>query len=236
MRNPAPHIVTAFEDAMKRLKASIVQMAGAAEAQIDQALACLAQRNPDLAREIVESDARLDSYEHEIEAHCMRMLVLRQPVADDLREVIAALKISGNLERVGDHAANTARRAAAVASFPDTAPIASVPTLGRLVRERLTTVIDAYVDGDVEAALRVWRSDDEVDELYTSLYEGIVRSAQASPETFEAHMHLLFIAKSLERIGDHATNIAEVVHFVATGRPLLDERPKADRSRGPAGL
>ena len=232
MRNPAPHIVTAFEDAMKRLKASIVQMAGAAEAQIDQALACLAQRNPDLAREIVESDARLDSYEHEIEAHCMRMLVLRQPVADDLREVIAALKISGNLERVGDHAANTARRAAAVASFPDTAPIASVPTLGRLVRERLTTVIDAYVDGDVEAALRVWRSDDEVDELYTSLYEGIVRSAQASPETFEAHMHLLFIAKSLERIGDHATNIAEVVHFVATGRPLLDERPKADRSRG----
>ena len=234
MRNPAPHIVTAFEDAMKRLKASIVQMAGAAEAQIDQALACLAQRNPDLAREIVESDARLDSYEHEIEAHCMRMLVLRQPVADDLREVIAALKISGNLERVGDHAANTARRAAAVASFPDTAPIASVPTLGRLVRERLTTVIDAYVDGDVEAALRVWRSDDEVDELYTSLYEGIVRSAQASPETFEAHMHLLFIAKSLERIGDHATNIAEVVHFVATGRPLLDERPKADRSRGTA--
>ncbi|MBP2311930.1 phosphate signaling complex protein PhoU [Azospirillum soli] len=232
MRNPAPHIVTAFEDAMKRLKASIVQMAGAAEAQIDQALACLTQRNPDLAREIVESDARLDSYEHEIEAHCMRMLVLRQPVADDLREVIAALKISGNLERVGDHAANTARRAAAMASFPETAPIAALPTLGRLVRERLTTVIDAYVDGDVEAALRVWRSDDEVDELYTSLYEGIVRSAQKSPEMFEAHMHLLFIAKSLERIGDHATNIAEVVHFVATARPLLDERPKADRSRG----
>ena len=236
MRNPAPHIVTAFEDAMKRLKASIVQMAGAAETQIDQALACLTQRNPDLAREIVESDARLDSYEQEIEAHCMRMLVLRQPVADDLREVIAALKISGNLERVGDHAANTARRAAAVASFPETAPVGSLPTLGRLVRERLTTVIDAYVDGDVEMALRVWRSDDEVDDLYTSLCEGIMRSASEQPEMFAPHMHLLFIAKSLERIGDHATNIAEVVHFVATGRPLLDERPKADRSRGTPGL
>ncbi len=236
MKKPSPHIVTAFEDAMKRLKASIVQMAGAAETQLDQALACLIQRNPELALAIVESDARLDSYEQEIEANCMRMLVLRQPVADDLREVIAALKISGNLERVGDHAANTARRAAAVAGLPESAPAAALPSLGRLVRERLTTVIDAYVDGDTEAALRVWRSDDEVDELYTSLCDAIMRSAAQAPELFTPHMHLLFIAKSLERIGDHATNIAEVVHFVATGRPLLDERPKADRSRGPAGL
>ncbi|WP_448203186.1 phosphate signaling complex protein PhoU [Azospirillum sp. sgz302134] len=232
MKNPAPHIVTAFEDAMKRLKSSIVQMAGAAETQIDQALECLTRRDPELARSIVASDARLDGYEHEIEANCMRMLVLRQPVADDLREVIAALKIAGNLERVGDHAANTARRAAAIAEFPDSSATHSLPNLGRLVRQRLTTAVDAYVDGDVEMALSVWRSDDEVDELYTSLCEGITSSATRAPDLFTPNMHLMFIAKSLERIGDHATNIAEIVHFVSTGRPLLEERPKADRSRG----
>lgn len=231
MRNPAPHIVSAFEDAMKRLKSGIVQMAGAAETQIDEALACIAQRNPDLARAIVESDARLDSFEHEIEANCMRMLVLRQPVADDLREVIGALKIAGNLERVGDHAANSARRAAAIAGYPETSATHALPNLGRLVRQRLTTAIDAYVDNDVEMAMGVWRSDDEVDELYTSICEGITRAAEDEPGLFTPNMHLLFIAKSLERIGDHATNIAEVVHFVSTGRPLLEERPKADRSR-----
>ncbi|MCG5241784.1 phosphate signaling complex protein PhoU [Azospirillum doebereinerae] len=234
MKTSAPHIVSAFEDALKRLKSAIVQMAGAAETQLDQALTCLTQRNPELAREIVLSDARLDSFEHEIEAHCMRLLVLRQPVADDLREVIAALKIAGSLERIGDHAANSAKRAAAVGIFPDSAPLAGLPKLGRLVRERLTSVIDAYVDTDSEAALRIWRTDDEVDALYTSIAAEIERSAAATPDQFAAHMHLMMIAKNLERIGDHATNIAEVVYFVSTGQPLLDERPKADRSCDPA--
>ncbi|MBP2231343.1 phosphate transport system protein [Azospirillum agricola] len=234
MTNSAPHIVSAFEDALKRLKSAIVQMAGAAETQLDQAMTCLAQRNPELALEIVQSDARLDSFEQDIEAHCLSLLVLRQPVADDLREVIAALKIAGNLERIGDYAANSAKRTAAIASFPETAPFAGLPKLGRLVRERLTAVIDAYVDTDGEAALRIWRTDDEVDALYTSLCGEIERSAAEHPNGFMAHMHLMMIAKNLERIGDHATNIAEVVHFVSTGRPLLEERPKADRSCDPA--
>ncbi len=233
MKTSAPHIVSAFEDALKRLKSAIVQMAGAAETQIDQALTCLAQRNPELAREIVLSDARLDSFEHDIEAHCMRLLVLRQPVADDLREVIAALKIAGNLERIGDHAANTAKRAVAIFSLPDAGSMAGLPQLGRLVRERLSAVIDAYVDNDGEAALRIWRTDDEVDALYTSLVAEVERSALAAPDQFTAHMHLMMIAKNLERIGDHATNIAEVVYFVSTGEALLDQRPKADHSYDP---
>ncbi len=234
MSNSAPHIVSAFEDALKRLKSAIVQMAGAAETQLDQALSCLTQRNPELALEIVRSDARLDSFEHEIEAHCMRLLVLRQPVADDLREVVAALKIAANLERIGDHAANSAKRAAAIEVFPESAPLLGLPNLGRLVRQRLTAVIDAYVDTDAEAALRIWNTDDEVDALYTSLCAEIERSASAAPGQFTAHMHLMMIAKNLERIGDHATNIAEVVYYVSTGKPLLDERPKADRSCDPA--
>lgn len=233
MKTSAPHIVSAFEDALKRLKSAIVQMAGAAETQIDQALTCLAQRNPELAREIVESDARLDSFEHDIEAHCMRLLALRQPVADDLREVVAALKIAGSLERIGDHAANTAKRAVALFSLTGAGSPSGLPQLGRLVRERLGDVVDAYVDGDSEAALRIWRTDDEVDALYTSLVAEVERSAAAAPHQFTVHMHLMMIAKNLERIGDHATNIAEVVYFASTGRPLLEERPKADHSYAP---
>lgn len=231
MKKTTPHIVSAFEEALKSLKAELVQMAGAAETQLDHALGCLTQRNPELLEEIIQSDARLDGFEHAVEAHCMRLLVLRQPVADDLREVIAALKISGNLERVGDHAANCAKRAVAIGAMPDAAPLKALQELGRLVRERLAAVVDSYVDGDLDAALRIWRTDDEVDALYTSVYEDIVRSAAAQPDRFTAHMHLALVAKSLERIGDHATNIAEVVHFVVTGTPLVQERPKADRSR-----
>ncbi len=207
-------------------------MAGAAETQLDQAIACLAQRNPDLARSIAASDERLDDFEQEIEASCMRLLVLRQPVADDLREVIGALKISGNLERVGDHAANSARRAVKLVTMGSAAnALNGLPALGRLVRGRLSDVITAYAERDVEAALHVWRSDDEVDELYSSLSVEIIASAEANPGLFSEHMHLQLIAKSLERIGDHATSIAEVVHFVATGRPLLAARPGADGTR-----
>lgn len=237
MRTQQPHIVSAYGSELKRLKAGIVQMAGAAETQLDQAIACLAQRNPELVRAIVASDERLDNFEQEIEASCMRLLVLRQPVADDLREVIGALKISGNLERVGDHAANSARRATRLVTMgANTAHLNGLPALGRLVRSRLSTAINAYAERDVEMALEVWCSDDEVDALYSSLSESIIASAEANSGLFAEHMHLQLIAKSLERIGDHATNIAEVVHFVATGRPLLNDRPRADRSRGSSEL
>lgn len=229
------HIVTAYEEALKKLRSSVVEMAGAAETQMDGALACLVQRDPALAGEVVRGDGRLDREEQEIEAACMRLLVLRQPVADDLREVMAALKMANNLERVGDYAANIAKRSAALRDLPETPALAALPKLGRLVRERLGTAIDAYVEGDAQQALQVWRNDDEVDALYSSLVQEVMQSAGAAPERFAGHMHLLFMAKNLERIGDHATNIAEVVYFVSTGQTLLDERPKADHSYDPVG-
>jgi len=228
MKPPHRHIVTAYEDALKKLRSSVVEMAGAAETQMDGALACLVQRDPDLAGQVVRGDGRLDREEQEIEAASMRLLVLRQPVADDLREVMAALKMAGNLERIGDHAANIAKRSAALRDLPDSPVLAALPKLGRLVRERLGTAIDAYVEGDPERALQVWRNDDEVDALHSSLVQEATRAAAQAPEHFPGHMHLLFIAKGLERIGDHATNIAEIVHFLVTGQPLADERPKAD--------
>ena len=224
----APHIVSSYEEALKKLRSSVVEMAGAAESQLERALSALTQRDPDLANAVIRDDGRLDRGEQQIEADCMRLLVLRQPVADDLRQVVAALKIAGNLERVGDYAANIAKRATALRDLPDSAALAALPELGRQVRERLTSVIDAYVEGDAVAAMDVWRRDEEVDALYTSLCEGVTRDAAARPDQFTMHMHLLFIAKGLERVGDHATNIAEVVHFVVTGQPLSENRPKAD--------
>ncbi len=232
MKQSNRHIVTAYEEALKKLRSSVVEMAGAAETQMDGALACLVQRDPALAGEVVRGDGRLDREEQEIEAACMRLLVLRQPVADDLREVMAALKMAGNLERVGDYAANIAKRSAALRDLPETPALAALPKLGRLVRERLGTAIDAYVEGDAQQALQVWRNDDEVDALYSSLVQEIMQSAGAAPGRFAGHMHLLFMAKNLERIGDHATNIAEIVHFVVTGQPLADQRPKADEASG----
>ena len=228
------HIVTAYEGALKKLRSSVVEMAGAAETQMDGALACLVQRDPALAGEVIQGDGRLDREEHEIEAACMRLLVLRQPVANDLREVMAALKMANNLERIGDYAANIAKRSAALRELPESPALAALPKLGRLVRERLGAVIDAYVEGDAAQALQVWRNDDEVDALYSSLCQEVNQSAVTAPERFTAHVHLLFIAKGLERIGDHATNIAELVHFVVTGDALSDERPKADEASGAA--
>jgi phosphate transport system protein len=232
MKSSHRHIVTAYEDALKKLRSSVVEMAGAAETQMDGALACLVQRDPALASAVVRGDGRLDREEQEIEAACMRLLVLRQPVADDLREVVAALKMAGNLERIGDYAANIAKRSGALRELPDTPALAALPKLGRLVRERLGTVIDAYVEGDAEQAMQVWRNDDEVDALYSSLCQEVMHAAGTAPERFAGHMHLLFIAKGLERIGDHATNIAEIVQFVVTGQPLADPRPKADDASG----
>jgi len=232
MKNSPRHIVTAYEEALQKLRSAVVEMAGAAETQMDGALTCLVQRDPDLAGEVVRGDGRLDREEQEIDAHCMRLLALRQPVATDLREVIGALKIAGNLERIGDYAANIAKRSAALRGLPDSDALAALPKLGRLVRERLGAVIDAYVEGDAEQALQVWRNDDEVDALYTSVCQEVMADAGKIPERFAEHMHLLFIAKGLERIGDHATNIAETVHFVATGQPLSETRPKVGEAGG----
>ncbi|HYG88834.1 MAG TPA: phosphate signaling complex protein PhoU [Azospirillum sp.] len=234
MKNSHRHIVTAYEEALKKLRSGVVEMAGVAETQMDGALACLIQRDPGLAGDVVRGDGRLDREEQEIEAASMRLLVLRQPVAEDLREVMAALKMAGNLERIGDYAANIAKRSAALRGLPDSPALTALPKLGRLARERLGAAIDAYVEGDAERALQVWRNDDEVDALYTSVCQEVMLSAATAPEHFAGHMHMLFIAKGLERIGDHATNIAEIVYFVVTGQPLADQRPKADEASGMA--
>jgi phosphate transport system protein len=151
-------------------------------------------------------------------------------MAQDLREVIAALKISSDIERIGDYAANVAKRVLALTQLPQVRPLHAIPRMGRLTQEMLKEVLDAYVEHDVEKAIRVWERDEEVDEMYTSLFRELLTYMMEDPRNITPCTHLLFIAKNIERVGDHSTNIAETIHFLVRGKPLELIRPKGDKS------
>ena len=155
---------------------------------------------------------------------------MRQPLAEDLRRVVGALKISADLERIGDYAANISKRAVALNQLPPARPAAGIPRMGKMVQQILKEVLDAYVEQDAEKALLVWRRDEEVDEMYTSLFRELLTYMMEDPRNITPCTHLLFMAKNIERIGDHATNIAETLYYQVTGRPLTAERPKGDTS------
>jgi phosphate transport system protein len=165
-----------------------------------------------------------------VEQLVIRMLALRQPVAGDLRLIVAALKITGDLERVGDYAANVAKRAIVLAQFSLPYSLAAIANMARLVQEGLKMVIDAIGERDTEKAIQVWRSDQMVDDVYTAIFRELITYMMEDPRNITPCTHLLFIAKNLERIGDHATNIAENLYYAVTGESLPDARPKGDTS------
>ena len=179
---------------------------------------------------MVQSDTRIDELEHQISIMAVRMLALRQPMAQDLREVVAALKISGDLERIGDYAANVAKRAIALSHTPPIQPANGIPRMARLAQQIIKDVLDAYIEHDADKALEVWQRDEEVDEMYTSLFRELLTYMMEDPRNISPCTHLLFIAKNIERIGDHATNVAETVHFLVLGRPIAALRPKGDNT------
>ncbi len=224
------HIVRSFSEELRRLNTLITQMGGVAEAQVETAVRAVARRDASLAASVVKSDLRLDQYEAEIDAEAIRMLALRQPMAGDLREIVSALKISADLERIGDYAANIAKRAMVLAQLPPVRPAAGIPRMGRMVQEIMNEVLDAFIDRDVAKAIAVWRRDEELDDLYTSLFREVLTYMMEDPRNITPCTHLLFIAKNLERIGDHATNIAETIHFLVVGHSLKAIRPKGDTS------
>ena len=160
----------------------------------------------------------------------MQILALRQPMANDLRVVISALKISSDIERIGDYGANIAKRALALNQLPPVQPAATIPRMGKLVLGNIKLVLDAYMERDADKALDVWNADEEVDEMYTSLFRELLTYMMEDPRNITPCTHLMFIAKNVERIGDHATNIAEVVHFLVTGETIEAARPKGDTS------
>ena len=226
----AQHIVKAFDEQLNSLDAKIAEMGGLAESMLADACDALVKRDAELAAEVVAGDRKLDQLENEVNDLSLRLLALRQPTAGDLRTVLAALKISSDLERAGDLAKNVAKRTIIIAKTTPVASVSGIVNLGALVQGRIKTTIDAFVARDANLAMDVWSSDEEVDQLHTSLFRELLTYMMEDPRNITACAHLLFIAKNIERIGDHITNIAERIVFVVQGRMPQRERHKEDES------
>jgi phosphate transport system protein len=227
MTDPIAHTVKSFDEDIALLRSIISRMGGLCEAQIVGAVDALITRNIDAAARVVEDDKRIDLLEAEAEALAVRIIALRAPLASDLREIVAALKIAGVLERIGDYAKNIAKRASVVAQAPPIGPVIIVPEMARVVVSMIRDVLDAFVDRDVELARAVCQRDRGVDDFYNSLFRSLLTFMMENPHYITPSTHLLFVAKNLERIGDHATSVGEMVHFAVTGEHLTD-RPKSD--------
>jgi phosphate transport system protein len=226
MSEPAEHIVKSFENELVRLGDLIARMGGLVESEVALAAAAVVDQDAAAATRAVEIDPQVDALEREVEQFAIRMLALRQPVASDLRRIVGALKITAGLERIGDYAVNAAKRSMVLSEFPLNFSLTPLASMARMVQQNLKTVIDAASENDPEKAIEVWRSDRLIDDLYTAIFRELITYMMEDPRNITPCTHLLFIAKNLERIGDHATNIAETVHFAATGEVLPDERPK----------
>jgi phosphate transport system protein len=221
--------VKASGDLVEPLVAEVARLGGLAEAQIADCLDAITRRDVALAHAVVARDPKLDALQADIERRAIELIATRQPVGRELRRTVAAFKIAMNLERCGDLARNIAKRSLILSeSEPLTALTRSVERLGRLVGARLKEVLDAYTAGEIEKAASVWARDEEVDEHYNSLFRELLTYMMGDPRTITPGAHLLFIAKNLERVGDHATNIAEIIHFEITGEEMTGERPKWD--------
>jgi len=221
------HIIRSFDEELAQLSADVARMGGLAEAQVAACIEAMAKHDVALAEAIVARDDRLDAMEMEIDQSCTRLVALRQPVANDLRRTLSAIKIAGSLERCGDLAKSIAKGTLRLTEIMPVSPLSGpVERMGRLVTGRLHDVLDAYTTGDVDRAIAVWSSDFEVDEYYSSLFRELLTYMMGDPRMITACINLLFVAKNLERIGDHATNIAEAVHYELTGKLLPQPRPK----------
>ncbi len=224
------HIVKSYEQELKRLADLMAEMGGLVESQTALAAQAVVGQDGAAAARAIEIDPRVDALEREVEQFVIRLLALRQPVANDLRKIVAALKITSDLERIGDYAANVAKRSLVLAQFPLPYSLTGIAHMARMVQENLKAVIDAVSETDAAKAIAVWRSDQAVDDIYNTIFRELITYMIEDPRNITPCTHLLFIAKNLERIGDHATNIAEKVHYTATGETLPETRPKGEHS------
>jgi phosphate transport system protein len=222
------HIVKSFDEELRKLREQILAMGGRAEAQLADAINALAKRDSDKAVRVIESDKGIDAIEMTVAQDSLKILALRQPMAKDLREVVAAIKISSDIERIGDYAKNIAKRTLQLNQQAPLKPTGSIPRMGDLAIKLINAVLSAYANDDAEGLIAAWRSDESIDEMYNSLFRELLTYMMEDPRNIGASTHLLFIAKNIERIGDHATNIAETVHFLVHGKPIDETRPKGD--------
>ncbi|MBF0307711.1 MAG: phosphate signaling complex protein PhoU [Alphaproteobacteria bacterium] len=227
---PEPHIVKSYDDELGRLNDAIARMAGLAETQLTQAIQALVERDDQRAAQVIASDAEVDRFEEMVNEQVARLLALRAPVADDLRVALSALKVAASLERMADYAANAAKRSLVLNQLPPIPALRSLSRMGWLVIELSKEVMDCYLERDADRAMIAWERDQEVDELHSSLFRELLTYMMEDPRNIASCTHLLFIAKNVERIGDLATNIAEMTWYLVNGGGLRRARPKRDTS------
>jgi phosphate transport system protein len=221
------HILKRFDEELERLNATINEMGGLTESQFAKALTAVRDRDTATAEEVIADDARVDALDTTVQDQTVKLLALRQPMAVDLRVVLSSIKIAAALERIADYAKNTAKRSIVLAqASPPPSAVAGIDRLGRLVRAALKDVLDAFADDDVAKAHSVWQRDEEIDQVYTGLFRELLTYMMEDPRTITACTHLMFMAKNIERAGDHVTNIAELVSFRSTGQNFAEARRK----------
>jgi phosphate transport system protein len=231
MTEQAAHTAKAFDVDLQDLTRKVAEMGGLAEKQIADSVKALAKRDAKLAQTVIAADPAIDNLQRDIEEKAILTIARRQPMAVDLREIVGALRVSNDLERIGDLAKNIAKRVVALGDeFHPAKVIRGVEHMTDLVLGQLKQVLDAYARSDVAKALEVWRRDEEVDAVNNSLFRELLTYMMEDPRNITFCTHLLFCAKNIERMGDHATNIAETVHYVVQGHALVDERPKGDNT------
>jgi phosphate transport system protein len=229
MTTMTEHTAKAFDTDLQDIARKVAEMGGLAEKQIADSMDALVERDVELAQRVVAMDPQIDALQREIEEKAILTIARRQPMAVDLREIVSALRVCNDLERVGDLAKNIGKRVAALdGDFHPQKLLRGVEHMSELVLAQLKQVLDAYVGRDLTSALAVWKGDEEIDALCTSLFRELLTYMMEDPRNITFCIHLMFCAKNIERMGDHATNIAETVYYMIEGRPIADQRPKAD--------
>lgn len=224
------HTVRAFSDELEGLISSVSRMGGMAEKAVLDAIRSMTGRDTHLANEVINNDINIDFMQRDIEKRIMRLLALRHPMAKDLRQTIAALKLANDIERIGDLAKSISRRAITIMNHEPIALTRSIERMGRIACDQLKQVLDAYNSHQVGNAISVWFQDEELDDHYASLFRELLTYMMEDPRKIGPATHLLFVAKNIERIGDHCTNMAEVIHFLETGEDIIGDRPKGEHS------
>ena len=223
------HTTKAFDADLQDLSRMVAEMGGLAEKQVADAVDALAKRDTTLAQRVTVADTAIDALQREIEEKSVLTIARRQPMAVDLREIVGALRVANDLERIGDLAKNIAKRVIALnAEFPPPKLIRGVEHMTDLALEQLKAVLDAYGRRDDTKAMAVWRGDEEIDAVCTSVFRELLTYMMEDPRNITFCIHLMFCAKNIERMGDHATNIAETVHYIIDGNPITERRPKGD--------
>jgi phosphate transport system protein len=224
------HTVKSFGNELDQLASEVARMGGLAERQLNDSISAVMRRDTALAQSVIERDVKVDAAQREVERRVTRLMALRQPMASDLRETMSAWKIAADLERIGDLAKNISKRTLVLNQSDPIQLTRSIERMGRMAAAHLKQVLDAYSQRNVDMGISVWYGDEEIDAHYNSLFRELLTYMMEDPRTISPCAHLLFVAKNIERIGDHCTNIAETVHYLVTGEEITADRPKADEA------